>query len=171
LLASAAFATASSIVVAPTVTPILGGYQYAYTITNNTPDDPFIIDIPVPADPADISDLTAPAGFKTAFDSGLGLVSFVEDSNYFTSTPQSGFFFDSPVAPGTVAFQATVLSLSAGDLYTISGPTLAPVPEPAYFSFLFLPLFIGLLIQRRNRLRSDLNKENKECLHFRPGSY
>lgn len=150
-LATSVFASADSVVVTPTVTPIAGGFQYSYTITNNTPDDPFVIDIPVPADPSAIFDLTAPSGFESAFDSGLGLVSFVEDSSNFTSTPQSGFFFDSPDAPGSVMFQATVLSSTTGGLYTISGPTLAPVPEPAYISLWFLTGFLGLLVYRRNR--------------------
>ncbi len=151
LLATSVFATAAQIVVAPSVTPIAGGYEYAYTITNNTPDDPFIIDIPVPADPTAISNLTAPAGFTSAFDSGLGLVSFLEDTNNFTSTPQSGFFFDSPDAPGSVMFQATVLSASSGDLYTISGPTSAPVPEPASMVLCLLPAGVWFLIRRLGR--------------------
>ena len=151
-LATSVFATADSVVVAPTVTPITGGYEYAYIITNNTADDPFIIDIPVPADPMAVFDLTAPSGFTSAFDSGLGLVSFLENTSDFTSTPQGGFFFDSPDAPGAVMFQATVLSATTGGLYTISGPTLAPVPEPAYLSLWLLPIFACLLIRRRNRL-------------------
>jgi hypothetical protein len=153
-LATSVSATADQVVVTSTVTPITGGYEYAYTITNNTADDPFIIDIPVPADPTAISDLTVPSGFTSAFDSGLGLVSFLEDTSNFTSTPQGGFFFDSPVAPGAVTFQATVLSSTTFDLYTISSPTLAPVPEPAYLSLWFLPVFGCLLIRRRNRLLS-----------------
>ena len=160
LLATSLFATADSIVVAPTVTPIAGGYEYSYTITNNTPDDPFLIDIPVPTDPTAISGLTAPAGFTSAFDSGLGLVSFLEDSSNFTATPESGFSFDSPDAPGAVSFQATVLSSTTGGIYTISGPTIAPTPtpEPAYLSlWLLLPVFACLFMHRRNRLGSISN--------------
>lgn len=150
-LATSTFATADQVVVAPTVTPIAGGYEYSYTITNNTPDDPFIIDIPVPADPAAVTDLTAPVGFTAAFDSGLGLVSFLEDTNFFTSTPQSGFFFDSPDGPGSVTFQATVISTDTGGLYTVSGPTMAPVPEPAYLSLCILPVLAWLQMRRRSR--------------------
>jgi len=157
-LATSVFATAAQVVVAPTVTPIAGGFEYAYTITNNTPDDAFIVDIPVPADPLAITDLTAPSGFTAAFDSGLGLVSFLEDTSFFTSTPQSGFFFDSPDAPGSVTFQATVLNLDTG-LYTVSGPTMAPVPEPAYLSLCLLPVFAWMLIRRRYRLRSETVSE------------
>ena len=153
-LATAVFATASQIVVAPTVTPIAGGYEYAYTITNNTPDDPFLIDIPVPEDPSAVTNLMAPAGFTSAFDPGLGLVSFLEDTSFFTSTPQSGFSFDSPDAPGLATFQATVLSSSTFDLYTISGSTTAPVPEPAFLWLLILPLLACLLIRRPGRSRS-----------------
>jgi hypothetical protein len=154
-LATSVFATADQVVVAPTVTPIAGGYEYAYTITNNTPDDPFIIDIPVPADPAAVTDLTAPLGFTAAFDSGLGLVSFLEDTNFFTSTPQSGFFFDSPDGPGSVMFQATLLSIDTGGLYTLSGPTMAPaVPEPAYLWLCLLPVLAWLPMHRRARRSS-----------------
>jgi hypothetical protein len=169
-LATSVFATADQIVVAPTVTPIAGGYKYAYTITNNTPDDPFILDIPVPADPLAITDLTAPTGFTASFDSGLGLVSFLENTDFFTSTPTSGFFFDSPDKPSSVTFQATVLSASTGDIYTISGPTMAPVPEPAYLSLCVLPLFAVLLIltgstpfRKGSRVSGRFSKENKEC--------
>lgn len=158
-LATASFATAASIVVAPTVTPIAGGYEYAYTITNNTPDDPFLIDIPVPADPGAITNLTAPPGFAAAFDSGLGLVSFLEDTSFFTSTPQSGFFFDSPDAPGLATFQATVLSSSTADVYTISGSTIAPVPEPGYLSLCLLPVFAWLLFRRSRRRAPAITPE------------
>ncbi len=154
LMATTVFAAAAEVVVAPTVTPISGGFEYAYTITNNTPDDSFLVDIPVPADPLAITNLTAPSGFKAAFDSGLGLVSFLEDTSFFTSTPQSGFFFDRPEGPGQVTFQATVVNLDSGDLYTVSGATTAPVPEPAYLALSFLPVFAWMMIRRRDRHRS-----------------
>ena len=58
--------------------------------------------------------LTAPGGngpsspSNTAYDSVLGLVSFIENQGVFTATPESGFSFDSPVAPGPGTFNATL---------------------------------------------------------------
>jgi hypothetical protein len=133
---TSSLATAGTVIVNPTVTGSAGSFLYSYTITNNTPDDPFVIDIPVPNRPSAVTNLIAPSGFKAAFDSGLGLVSFLEDSLFFTSAPVSGFSFTSPYGPGSVLFQATTLSSSSGNVYTISGPTMAPVPEPGYVAIL-----------------------------------
>jgi hypothetical protein len=133
-LSAYGLASAATITVDPVVSFSSGQYQYSYTITNPTPDDSFLIDIPVPADPAAIDDITVPAGFESAFDSGLGLVSFLEDTLMFGPTPTAGFSFDSPIGPGAVLFTATLVSSVDGSLYTLSGPTTAPaVPEPATF--------------------------------------
>ena len=131
LLLASSIAGATTVTVTPTVTHVGSLYKYAYSIVNDTPDDSFLIDIPVPKDPDAVLDLTAPAGFETAFDSGLGLVSFLENTSMFGSTPAAGFSFESPDAPGAVDFDATLLSSSSGSLYTLAGPTVAPVPEPA----------------------------------------
>jgi hypothetical protein len=147
LLFASVLANAATITVTPDVTLSSGLYHYAYSITNNTPDDAFLIDIPVAASPSAIENLTAPSGFTAAFDSGLGLVSFLEDSSFFSSTPESGFSFDSLEGPGNVLFSATVLSSSTNSIYTVSGGTLAPVPEPrwlpgfALLACLCLPVF------------------------------
>ena len=91
-----------------------------------------LVDIPVPAVDQSIFNLTAPAGFQATFDSGLGLVSFLEDSASFGSIPVDGFSFDSFSGPGNVLFEATLLGSANGNLYASSGSTAAPVPEPAY---------------------------------------
>ncbi len=156
LLLTSTLASAASITVAPTVTPASGLYQYAYSITNSTPDDAFLIDIQVPKDPSAVSNLAAPAGFKAAFDSGLGLVSFLEDTSFFGATPTSGFSFNSPDAPGSAGFQATLVAAASGSLYTISGSTVAPaplasVPEPEYPMLLGTGLMVFAVIGRRIR--------------------
>ena len=75
----------------------------------------------------------------------MGLVSFLEDTAFFTSTPVSGFSFRSPYGPSGVNFKATTLSLANGTIYTVSGPTQAPVPEPGYFGLLAVTLAFGIL--------------------------
>lgn len=153
-LVTSAGATAASVTVTPDVTVIASGYNYSYTIsesiTDATTDDVFLIDIPVVADPSAVTNLTSPAGFTTAFDSGLGLVSFLENTSFFSSTPLSGFSFDSPFAPEMVTFDASVLSSTTGNIYTVSGLTSspAPVPEPGYLG-LFVCLAPAVFLFRR----------------------
>jgi hypothetical protein len=155
-LIAAVGATAGPVTVTPSVTAIAGGFNYSYTVsetlTNSLGDDVFLIDIPVVADPSAVTNLMTPAGFESAFDSGLGLVSFLEDTTDFSSTPQSGFSFDSPFAPGSVTFSASVLSSTNGDIYTTSGLTTspAPAPEPGYLG-LFVCLVPAIFLYRRFR--------------------
>jgi hypothetical protein len=131
--AAASMATAGPVVVNATVTPLGPLFHYDYSITNNTGDDLLIVDITVPKDPSLVSGLTAPSGFQAAFDSGLGLVSFLEDSSFFTASPIEGLAFDSPNSPAASSFDATVFNAALG-LYTVPGPTVSPVvvPEPGY---------------------------------------
>jgi hypothetical protein len=148
-------AAAGTITVDPAVNFTNGLYHYNYAISNTTPDDVFLIDVPVPRGLATVMNLTAPVGFLTAYDSGLGLVSFLENTARFTSTPLSGFAFDSPNAPGAASFQATVLNSSTGGVYTQSGPTTAPVPEPGYSAVLAL-LLPGLALVGARRQKENL---------------
>src|SRR5215467_13093227 len=87
----------ADIIVTANVTPNGGLFQYDYSIANQTADDLPVLDIAVTPH-ITIGDLTAPTGFETAYDSGLGLVSFLENTASFGSTPLSGFMFDSSVA-------------------------------------------------------------------------
>ncbi len=142
LAASSGLASANLITVAPTVTGSAGSFTYAYAISSSGADDTFLIDISVPKGGI-ISNIMTPTGFKSAYDSGLGIVSFLENTNYFSSTPLSGFSFLSPSGPGTVSFQASTLSAVTGNIITSSGATLAPVsaaatPEPGYAGLLGL---------------------------------
>jgi hypothetical protein len=63
-----------------------------------------------------------------------------------------GFSFDSPFAPATVTFDASVLSPVSGNIYTVSGLTTspAPVPEPSSVG-LFVCLAPAILLFRRFR--------------------
>ena len=146
---ASSFAFGGPLTVGSTVTGSPGALTYSYTVTNGTADDPFVIDIPVLKIPGFVTNLVAPTGFKIAFDSGLGLVSFLEDSSFFTSTPVAGFSFKSAGAPGNVSFQSTTLSSTSGNVYTLSGATLAPVPEPGYVVLTALSLLAGAVTRRR----------------------
>lgn len=135
LLISSGLCVADPITVTPVVTPIAGpAFQYDYTVTNMTGLDLPVLDIAVGSG-ATISGLTAPAGFMSAYDPVLGLVSFLEDSLVFGTTPISGFLFDSPIGPSPTTFTATLLDANF-DVSTMSGPTIGPVaaastiPEP-----------------------------------------
>ena len=159
---ASSFAAGATITVSPTVTGSAGSFLYAYTITNNTPDDPFVIDIPVLKSVNAVTNLTAPAGFKATFDSGLGLVAFLEDTAFFTSTPVSGFSFRSPFGPSAVLFQATTLSSSNGNVFNISGPTQSPIPEPGYLGLVALSLFAGFFtrLKRSGLFSQFLQRSN-----------
>ena len=128
-------------------------YHYAYTVTNNTPDDLFDLTIHVAPGVGMVQNLTAPAGFMTSYDSGLGLVDFLEDTSNFTATPLSGFAFDSPLAPQQSTFDAN-LTDGNGNISTLSGPVLAPlaaVPEPGTLALALLAAPSLILIARRRR--------------------
>ena len=121
-----------SITVTDVVTSIGGMFQYDYTVADGT-GLLAVLDIGVTPGIA-ISGLTGPGGpadFETAYDSVLGLVSFLENGSVFTASPESGFIFDSSVPPGASTFGVTLFDGTTGS-GTVQGPV---VPEPS-----FLPL-------------------------------
>jgi hypothetical protein len=153
LLVCSGWAVADPVTVSATVTPNGASFDYDYTVTNLTGFDLPVLDIVVRAGTT-ISSLSAPAGFLSAYDSGLGLVSFLEDSNVFGSIPLSGFMFDSPVPPGPTTFTANLLDANA-NLITSSGPTTGPavVPEPGFAPLLAIGTGLLLLVHRKRASR------------------
>jgi PEP-CTERM motif-containing protein len=130
---AAGLAHAGTVDVSALVTPEGPLFQYDYTVTNNDPtvDDLPVLDIAVTPG-ISITDLTAPSGFETAYDSVLGLVSFLENTQSFGTAPISGFMFDSSVAPAATTFTANLLDLNTFEIVTQSGSTQGPVvPEPS----------------------------------------
>lgn len=138
----------------PSVSFSNGLYNYSYSVTNSTMDTLAITTFDVRALPNAVMTPTAPMGFDISFDSGLGLVSFFEDTD--PNTPDtfapgstiSGFMFSSP-------FQPTVSNFEALDVMGQSflGTTLAPanVPEPGTLALGATLAFgaVGLLRTRR----------------------
>ena len=143
-------ARAGLIDVTPTITTSGAFTHYAYAIANNTASDLFLVDIPVMKGPGAIINLVAPAGFQKQYDSVLGLVSFLEDTAFFTSTPKTGFSFDSLIKPTAVTFQGTLLGAT---VFTLTGPTMsAATPEPGTLS-LFALAAVALAPLARRRIR------------------
>ncbi len=118
----------------PTVTFSNGLYNYSYSVTNGTADTLAITTFDVRALPDAVQTPSAPTGFGIEFDSGLGLVSFFEDTDPATldtfapGSTVSGFTFSSPYQPTLSNFEA--IGVPSGQSFF--GTTLAPanVPEP-----------------------------------------
>jgi hypothetical protein len=131
----------AQLTVTPFVTPNAGMYHYDYTITNLTAFEVLLIDIRVAASVPAVQNLVAPVGFQAAFDPGLGLVTFLQDTDAFGPVPVSGFAFDSPLGPSASEF--TGYYLDGNSLATITGPTAAPIPEAGTFAALAVLLGQG----------------------------
>jgi hypothetical protein len=130
-------------------------FQYNYTVADGT-GQLAVLDIVVTPGIA-ISGLTGPGGaadFATAYDPVLGLVSFLENGAVFTATPESGFIFDSSIAPSASNFGVTLFDGTTG-----SGNVQAPVivPEPSALALCALG-FAAVLFRRKARLLLALYK-------------
>ncbi len=153
-----------AVLVTPTVTLNLGIYTYSYSVFNGGSNDLAIVSFAAtPAAPFTVQNLTAPTGFISTFDSGNGLISFLEDNS--SATPQtfapsstvSPFTFTSTFAPRSTVFEALDI---LGNTFT--GSTLAPsarsVPEsgPGIFGLCVLMALPGFsqLLRRRSSLQS-----------------
>lgn len=124
------------ITVTDVVTPIGSLFQYDYSVTDGT-GELAVLDIAVTPN-VPISGLTAPGGssaFTSTIDtvgSGSGeqeFVSFLENNAIFTSTPESGFIFDSSVAPSASTFDVTLFDSTTGTGSGISAPIVTPEPS------------------------------------------
>ena len=149
----------AQVIVNPAVTFASGLYHYDYTITNKSGADLFELDIKVLPDAtagfAVIRNLAAPPGFVTGLDSVNGIVSFLEDTGTFGTTPQNGFVFDSPLAPSGSTFTANLAPANAGDpIPTQTGSTSAPTtPEPGSMAAFGALAMSGLVAARRKSHR------------------
>jgi len=128
-----------TITVTDVVTPIGPLFQYNYTVGDATG---LLIDLDIAVSTGiSITNFAAPGGVNTpgsAFtavtdtvSTGSGtqeFVSFLENQGAFSSTPQSGFIFDSTIAPAAGTFGIT---LGDGATATASGITAPVAPEPA----------------------------------------
>lgn len=129
-----------------------GIYTYSYSVVNNGPDfDLAIVNVPV-ASASNLTNLTSPSGFSISFDSGVGIVSFFEDSDpgtlpTFSPASTRGLFsFTSAVGPASVIFDALD---AVGNTFT--GTTVSPVPEPGTLSLLMLAALVPAGFSRRRQ--------------------
>ena len=138
----------AQVVVKTTVTPAGSLFHYDYTLTNNTANEIAIFTLEgLPTGGNVVQNLTAPTGFQAAFDTNLGLLSFIGDTNFFSAgTTSPDFVFDSPFAPGTSTF--TALDVTGTE---IKGSATAPsaVPEPGAVSLLAGVVLAGMGLRRR----------------------
>ena len=132
-------------------------FNYSYSVTNTslTNQDFPVITFAAPSLAGGLTNLSAPTGFKISFDPGVpggGLVSFLEDSQMFSSMP-AVFSFSSAFAPILSPFQAVGFD-AAGNSITSSGTVLAPTPVPEASTLVSLGagvLLLTLSVARRRR--------------------
>ena len=154
VIAGIAFASSAQaqLIVTPTITPIGSQFHYNYSVTNNTPNDIFDVDVSVRPGAGVLTNLVAPTGFQIAYDSGLGLVSFLEDTSTFSSSPTTGVMFDSYLPPRTTPFAGNYLD-SNFNIQTTTGFTQgANVPEPGLLTLVSGFAVAGALIIRRRKV-------------------
>lgn len=138
-----------------TVTPGAGVFHHEFTITNDTADDVAIVsivDAPL-GDPFITGSLVVPAGFLGNYDSGLGIVDFLGDTQVFAvGATISGFEFDSASAPtpGQPSLFTSFVALTV-NLDEIRGDVQSravQVPEPPSF-LLFVLGVLSLWVARK----------------------
>ncbi len=123
-------------------------FNYSYSVTNAslTGQDFPVITFAAPSLAGGLTNLSAPTGFQISFDPGVpggGLVSFLEDSQMFSSTP-AVFSFTSAFAPTLTPFQAVGFD-AAGNSITSSGTVSAPAPVPEASTLVSLAAGVLLL--------------------------
>jgi hypothetical protein len=120
--------------------PTAGLFQYDYTVTDGT-GLLAVLDIAITPG-ITITDFAAPGGVNTPSSAFTAVtdtvntpggpeefVSFIENNGIFTGTPESGFIFDSTVAPSPTTFGVTLFDGTTGT-GNVTGPVVAATPEP-----------------------------------------
>lgn len=119
-------AARAELLLTPTITSSNGVYTYDYSIMNQTSSDLALVNLYVPTGVDQIWNLMAPTGFLGAYDTGLGIVTFLSDSSTLSSGFNGdGFSFQTNDAPGIINTSALTLTGQ-----TFVGTASGPVPEP-----------------------------------------
>jgi hypothetical protein len=148
LMLAAPTAGAANVMMDMTVTSLGGGvYHYDVEITTLGPEEFAVVSITdgPPGDPLIDSSLTAPSGFLSSYDFGLGFIDFLADTGSFApGSVVSGFSFESLAAPPNylTSFQALdltgVLSTGAINIRTSAVPDAGGTWPLAGLAFLAL---------------------------------
>lgn len=147
-------------IVQSNVTPIGGGlFHFEFSVTNNTIDDIVLVSVDVPTGDASIgATLLAPLGFLASYDSGLGIIDFLEGTDLFSvGTTITGFSFDSVLGPGNGEFDDFSGLTVNGDTFsgTVETIVVAAVPEPSPVALVALgaAVLIGLRVRHQSKWR------------------
>lgn len=150
-----------AVMVHGTATPIPGAFHYELVVSNTGPEDIVLVslvDAPLD-DPLIDPTLTTPPDFLGLYDSGLGIVDFLEDTDFFgAGTETSGFSFHSLAGPDAffTSFEAfsTEADFISGDveIRLLPGDPGSAVPDTGAAWVLF-GLGLTGLISFRKRLR------------------
>jgi hypothetical protein len=158
-IAMGAFATVASAspIVTATVSPVAGGFEYAYSITV---DDPlaFVSDVYLVADGVVSGSVSSPDGWLFGGDSGGVLSWFASDAGFYGSSthPLGRFLFHSSMPPDISVIYLGLhdFDSTGSDFYEVSVMPEAPVavPEPATGVLLSSGLIAAITRRRRHRL-------------------
>jgi hypothetical protein len=102
------------------------------------------------------STLTAPADFAASYDSGLGILDFIEGTQPFMAgSVTDGFTFQTTANPFAFFTTFEALTVNGGFATGSIVGTVNPIPEPAHCAAVFVGV-AGLLIARKRMNRAAI---------------
>ena len=153
LCLSASLSVRAQLTVQPAVSFSSGIFNYSYSVTNQTPFDISIVTLSgIFSAPNAVQNLQAPVGFLASYDSGLNLLSFIEDTQSFAAGLSSGpFTFDSPYAPSAGSFEAIDITgnFLVGVTSVPGAAGIGAVPEPSTTALLGAVALLGVILTRK----------------------
>jgi hypothetical protein len=159
LCLSASLSLRAQLTVQPAVSFSSGLFNYSYSISNQTPFDVSIVTLSgIFSAPDAVQNLHAPVGFLVSYDTGLSLLSFIEDAQSFAAGLSSGpFTFDSPYAPSAGSFEAIDVTgnFLVGVTSVPGADGIGAVPEPSTTAVLGAVALLGLIFLRKFLTRKN----------------
>jgi hypothetical protein len=157
LLAATMSLNAAGLSLSGTVTPLAGSFLYELDIANAGPDDYSLVsitDAPL-GDPLIDPSLTTPAGFLGSYDSGLGIIDFLEAAQSFAAgTVFGGFSFESLTGPAAAFASFEALTTQGAPASGDISWEVRAVPEPSGGMLSLLAVAFGFAALSRTISRS-----------------